>query len=94
MWHTESGKKCIGERFDMYKAKEVCERYRGIIPQSITHTDVYVAINAQYHDYHCLYKSWFGEEVEHQIIESAIIFWFKDEDYDDGVKLWNYLKEE
>lgn len=26
-------------------------------------------------------------------IESAIIFWFKDDDYEEGSKLWNYFKE-
>lgn len=93
MYHFENGRKYVGEKFDMTKAKEVCERYRGIIPQTITHADVYVAINAQYHDYCELFKSWFGDEVEQKIIESAVIFWFKDDDYKDGFKLWNYFKE-
>lgn len=48
MFHTEGDRKYVGEKFDMLKAKEICERYRGIIPQSATHGDVYVAINAQY----------------------------------------------
>ena len=56
--------------------------------------DVYVAINAQYHDYCELFKSWFGDGVEQKIIESAVIFWFKDDDYKDGFKLWNYFKED
>ena len=51
----------VGEKFDMTKAKEVCARYRGIIPQTVTHADVYVAINAQYHDYCELFKSWFSD---------------------------------
>lgn len=29
MYHTENGRKYSGEKFDMYKAKEICERYRG-----------------------------------------------------------------
>ena len=78
----------------MTKAKEVCERYRGIIPHTITHADVYVAINAQYHDYCELFKSWFCDGIEQKIIESAVIFWFKDDDYNDGFKLWNYFKED
>lgn len=32
--------------------------------------------------------------VEQKIIESAVIFWFKDDDYKDGFKLWNYFKED
>lgn len=86
-------KKYVGEKFDMSKAKEVCERYRGIIPQSVTHADVYVAINAQYHDYCELFKAWFGDNIDTKIIESAINFWFKDDDYKGGCKIWKYFKE-
>lgn len=93
MYHFENGRKYVGEKFDIAKAKEICERYRGVIPQSITHADVYVAINMQYHDYCELFKSWFGEEVEQKIIESAMVFWFKDDDYKEGFKLGKYLKE-
>ena len=39
-------------------------------------------------------KSWFGDEVEQKIIESAVIFWFKDGDYKGNFKLWDYLKED
>lgn len=93
MYHFENGRKYVEEKFDMTKAKEVYERYRGIIPQTVTHADVYVAVNAQYHDYCELFKSWFGDGVEQKIIESAVIFWSKDDDYKDGFKLWNYFKE-
>ena len=93
MYHTENGRKYVGEKFDMTKAKEVCERYRGILSQSITHADVYVAINSHYHDYCELFKAWFGDGIDQKIIESAIIFWFKDDDYREGSKLWNYFKE-
>lgn len=93
MYHTENGRKYVGEKFDMTKAKEVCERYRGILSQSITHADVYVAINSHYHDYCELFKAWFGDGIDQKIIESAIIFWFKDDDHREGSKLWNYFKE-
>lgn len=91
MFHTEGGRKYVGEKFDMLKAKEICERYRGIIPQSATHGDVYVAINAQYHDYCELFKAWFGDSVNSKIIESAINFWFKDDDFKSGCKVWKYF---
>lgn len=91
MFHTEGGRKYVGEKFDMLKAKEICERYRGIIPQSATHGDVYVAINAQYHDYCELFKAWFGDSVDSKIIESAINFWFKDDDFKEGCKVWKYF---
>lgn len=85
--------KYIGEKFDMYKAKEVYERYRGLIPTSTTVCDVYVAINSQYHDYAELFKSWFGDGIEQKIIESAIMFWFKDADSKAENKVVKYFKE-
>jgi hypothetical protein len=93
MYHTENGRKQSGEKFDMHKAKEVCERYRGILPTSVTPLDVYVAINAQYHDYAELFKNWFGDNIEQKIVESAIVFWFKDVDSKAGNKIVEYFKE-
>lgn len=62
---------------------------------SITVWDVYVAINAQYHDYIRLYSEWFRNinknELDNKIIESAITFYFKDED-SGSTKTWNYFK--
>lgn len=92
MFHTENGKRCTGEKYSMEKAKEVCERYRGFIPSSINHVDIYVAINAQYHDYACLFKTWFGDRIDYKIIESAIVFWFKDEDNPGISKLIEYFR--
>ena len=93
MYHIENGRKHVGEKFNMLKAKEVQERYRGIIPSNVTTADIYVAINAQYHDYEELFKSWFGNNLESKIIESAVVFWFKDSDYNKGFKLGEYFKE-
>ena len=65
------------------------------IDNSITVWDVYVALNAQYHDYHCYYKELFpsdsDEIIKDKIINSAIVFWFKDEDGKHN-KVWNYFK--
>lgn len=36
MYHTEGGRKYSGEKFDIHKAKEICERYKGVIPVSAT----------------------------------------------------------
>lgn len=93
MYHIEGGRKYIGEKFDMYKAKEIYERYRGLIPTSTTVCDVYVAINSQYHDYAELFKSWFGDGIEQKIVESAIMFWFKDADNKAENKVVKYFKE-
>ena len=93
MYHTENGRKYSGEKFDMHKAKEICERYRGILPTSATVADVYVAINSQYHDYVELFKNWFGDGIEQKIVESAIVFWFKDADCKAENKVVKYLGE-
>lgn len=54
-----------------------------------------LAINAQYHDYVRLYSEWFRNinknELDNKIIESAITFYFKDED-SGSTKTWNYFK--
>lgn len=94
MYHTSGGRKFVGEKYDMSKAKEVAERYRGIIPQSATYADVYVALNAQYHDYCELLKAWFGDNIDTKVVESAINFWFKDDDYKGSVsKVYKYFRE-
>lgn len=92
MYHTENGRKHMGEKYSYDKAKEISQRYAGMISHNITPCDIYVAINAQYHDYCSLYKSWFGDNIDSKIIESAIVFWFKDDDYKDGSKVVNYFK--
>ena len=83
----------IGEKFDMYKAEEIRERYKGVLPVSVTICDVYTAINSQYHDYAVLFKSWFGSDIEPKIIESAIMYWFRDEDFKDKNKVYKYFME-
>lgn len=52
--------------------------------------DVYIAINAQYHDYAKLFEEWFGGNIDNKVFESAITFWFKDVDFD-GDKVWEYF---
>lgn len=94
MHHMENGRKYSGEKYDYNKAQEVLEKYKHVIPQDVTPCDIYVAINAQYHDYAELFKTWFGSNIDHKIIESAIVFWFKDADYNKGSKIWNYFKED
>ena len=55
--------------------------------------DVYVAVNSQYHDYAELFKNWFGDGIEQKIVESAIVFWFKDADCKAENKVVEYLGE-
>lgn len=96
MYHTaDNGKVCKGEIYNYDCVKNVFDKYVRNINSSITVWDVYVAINAQYHDYVRLYSEWFRNinknELDNKIIESAITFYFKDED-SGSTKTWNYFK--
>lgn len=88
--HVKDNKKYIGEKYDMNKAHEICERYKEVLPNDVEPCDVYVAINAQYHDYAKLFEEWFGGNIDNKVFESAITFWFKDVDFD-GDKVWEYF---
>lgn len=90
MYHVKDNKKYIGEKYDMNKAHEICERYKEVLPNDVEPCDVYVAINAQYHDYAKLFEEWFGGDIDNKVFESAITFWFKDVDFD-GDKVWEYF---
>lgn len=93
MYHIKEGKKYIGEKYNFYTAKEICERYKGIISPTVTPCDIYIAINSQYHDYIELYKRWFTDNIDQKIIESAMIFWFKDADSTHKNKVMSYFME-
>lgn len=90
MYHVKDNKKYVGEKYDMNKAHEICERYKEVLPNDVEPCDVYVAINAQYHDYAKLFEEWFGGNIDNKVFESAITFWFKDVDFD-GNKVWEYF---
>lgn len=45
------------------------------------------------HDYAELFKNWFGDGIEQKIVESAIVFWFKDADCKAENKVVEYLGE-
>lgn len=92
MSHREGGKKHTGEKYSMEVAKDVCDRYRGTLPQGTTIADIYIAINCQYHNYKSLFRMWFGENIDSKIIESAIFYWFKNDD-DNTSKLWDHFKD-
>lgn len=64
--------------------------YDGCNRRDVEPCDVYVAINAQYHDYAKLFEEWFGGNIDNKVFESAITFWFKDVDFD-GDKVWEYF---
>lgn len=93
MYHVKDNKKYIGEKYDMRKAHEVCEKYKNKLDDEVEIADVYVAINAQYHDYCELFEQWFGKDnIDDMIIEAAICFWFDDVDFGED-KVWKYFNE-
>lgn len=93
MYHVKDGKKYIGEKYDMQKAHEVCSKFKDKLEDEVEVADVYVAINAQYHDYCELFEKWFGKgNFDDMIFESAIDFWFDDVDFGED-KLWKYFNE-
>lgn len=94
MYHTNNGMRYNGEKYSMQKAKEIIVKYKSMIPEYVSVPEMYLALNAQYHDYCALFKSWFGENIDSKIIESAIVFWFKDPDYTKGNKVQEYFKED
>ena len=59
----------------------------------MTYCDIYLAINAHYRDYITLFKTWFNDDIEHKIIESAMVYWFMDDDYVLGNKIVNYFSK-
>ena len=90
MYHSDMNHKIMGEHFDMRKASEVLEKYRDQFVSHATVADVYIAINATYHDFCKILKAWFGSNIDDKVILLAITFWFKDEDYH-GNKVMNYF---
>lgn len=96
MYHTDNkGNKITSPMFTPIDFRKLYDKKFKSINSNITFWDVYVALNAQYHDNIELYKEWFGEDnienIKDKIIESAIVNWFEDEDA--GIeKVWNYFR--
>lgn len=96
MYHTkQDGSVHHGEMITPEHAEQIYERYRRNVHASVTKWDIYVALNAQYHDYDNIYNQWFNKDkeiVKEKVVESAIVFWFKDEDAPEG-KVWDYFND-
>ena len=91
MYHYDMNRRHTGEHFDMRKAEEILAKYKDSFVSKATPEDVYVAINATYHDLCGLFKSWFGSNMDERSILTAITFWFKDDDYQ-GNKILDYFE--
>ena len=96
MYHTDNkGNKITSPMFTPIDVRKLYDKKFKSINSNITFWDVYVALNAQYHDNIELYKEWFGEDnienIKDKIIESAIVNWFEDEDASSD-KVWEYFR--
>lgn len=84
MYHTtKRGEKKIGEHWSLEQARQV--RQEKGLGGNINDYDVYVALNAFWHDTEC------SIEEEKTIIDAAIAFWFMDEDFPAKNKVWWYF---
>lgn len=84
MWHTtKHGEKRMGEHWSVEQAKQVMREHGLSAP--INEFDVYVALNAFWHDLECVITD------ESMLIEAAIEFWFKDDDFAATNKVWWYM---
>jgi hypothetical protein len=91
MKHTYDYGLYKGEQFTRKDAEDLFEHYSGKyhIP-SLNH--LYIALNAQYHDYHNVFCKYLKcENIEDLVVCSCLEFWFGDEDYS-GDKVLNYFK--
>lgn len=89
MHHKNSKGEIIrGEHWNM---DQVTSAAKGLpVPSTATPWDVYVALNANWHDKEVKFTEWFGPEAEKRIVEDAISFYFNDADAPEG-KVWLYM---
>ena len=94
MYHKDKeGRIHRGEHWPYEDTTAVMSRYKAMLPAEVTACDFYVALNAQWHDYYCWMREHFSaEEAEEAIIESAVRFWFLDDDWEDATKVWCYFR--
>lgn len=91
MYHMEGGNKVCGQHWTMEDAARIHAANKSRLGADTTVCDVYVAINAQWHDYCVLMKQLYPSEYESAIVKMAIAFFFEDNDFPDGGKVWWYF---
>lgn len=92
---NNKGIKIDAPLFSIEATKKIYDRRIRPLNKDITMWDVYVALNAQYHDNINLYEKWFpnatNNEIEDKIVEATISNWFEDEDASSD-KVWEYFR--
>lgn len=85
---SAKGEVIKGEHWNM---EQVTSAIKGMsIPGNTNIWDVYVALNANWHDKNVKFSEWFNSDADKKIIEDAISFYFMDADAPDG-KVWLYM---
>lgn len=86
---NKAGQEEKGEHWNMH---QVSAFVKGIsISGNANIWDVYVALNANWHDKDIKFMEWFGADHEKKIIEDAVSFYFMDEDGPKEGKIWEYM---
>lgn len=84
MYHTDKkGTKHEGEHYSIECARKTMREHG--ISAPVNEYDVYVAMNAFWHDLSCVITD------EEELIEATVAFWFKDEDRNGKDKIWEYF---
>lgn len=86
---NRKGETVKGEHWNMEQVSNAVKGYP--IPGNATPYDIYVALNAHWHDKEVKFSEWFPEDHEKRIIEDAISFYFNDPDAPEG-KIWIYME--
>lgn len=88
MYHTDkSGERYTGEYFTLEQAKIVRDKHL----QKEHVADIYVALNATWHDWHCLFSEWLQNASDEHYIRAMKRFYYEDEDYPCKEKVWKYF---
>ena len=89
MYHKDvNGNEDEGEHYSHEFAEKIVNKYA----PTANVNDMYVALNATYHDWATLYKKWFNEVTDDKIVQATLQFWFSDEDsLNPNEKVWYYF---
>lgn len=86
---NKKGETVKGEHWNMEQVSNAVKGHS--IPGNATPYDVYVALNAHWHDKEVKFGEWFGDDADKRIIEDAVCSYFNDADAPEG-KVWLYME--
>lgn len=88
MMHTDAqGAEFIGEHYTADFVSDLQSKHM----QEAALWDIYVALNATWHDFAVLFSKWFTTPTDQHFVEATKAFWFDDEDYGSDTKVWDYF---